>query len=186
MRVARQKGRHRDARASRARPRSRLYRTICPPSARRGPLCKTAVSGEVKWVLEQGQGVLSPEGELLALEGFVTDVTERVQARELLEVSNNVASTLELEPLLGLILDQLGAVVDYTDSSLLVFEGESWSRWATAGLLPRSRSWAPASRRSEVRSCERSSGAYSPSSSTTSAATLLWPGRTGRWWARSV
>jgi len=34
----------------------------------------------VKWVLEQGQGVYSPEGELICLGGFVTDVTERVEA----------------------------------------------------------------------------------------------------------
>ena len=69
----------------------------------------------------------------------VRDIRERAQAYELLErrvkertrelstlleVSNDVASTLELEPLLGLILDQLGTVVDYTDSSMLVFEGE--------------------------------------------------------------
>lgn len=42
----------------------------------------------------------------------------------LLEVSNNVASTLELEPLLGLILDQLKTVVDYADCSVLMVEGE--------------------------------------------------------------
>ncbi len=34
------------------------------------------VSGEEKWVWEQGRGVFDEEGELLALEGFVTDITE--------------------------------------------------------------------------------------------------------------
>jgi two-component system cell cycle sensor histidine kinase/response regulator CckA len=40
--------------------------------------------GEEKWVWEQGQGIFSPDGELLALEGFVTDVTERKRAEEAL------------------------------------------------------------------------------------------------------
>jgi diguanylate cyclase (GGDEF)-like protein/PAS domain S-box-containing protein len=34
-------------------------------------------NGEEKWVWEQGRGVVSPEGTLVALEGFVTDITER-------------------------------------------------------------------------------------------------------------
>ena len=42
----------------------------------------------------------------------------------LLEVSHNVASTLELKPLLGLILDQLKTVVDYSDASIITLEEE--------------------------------------------------------------
>lgn len=46
------------------------------------------------------------------------------QAQSLLEVSRSLTRILELEPLLGLILDQLKAVVDYTGASVLTLEGE--------------------------------------------------------------
>ncbi|HWZ17974.1 MAG TPA: PAS domain S-box protein, partial [Ktedonobacteraceae bacterium] len=54
---------------------------------------------------------------------------QRVEERtrelsSLLEISHTVASTLQLDPLLGLILDQLKTVVDYTGSAILVVEGE--------------------------------------------------------------
>jgi len=80
------------------------------------------------------------------------DITERVLAQQtleqrvqerthelstLLEVSRNVASTLELKPLLGLILDQLKAVVDYDGASILALEGDSLEVLAHRGPLPR-------------------------------------------------
>jgi signal transduction histidine kinase len=54
---------------------------------------------------------------------------QRVQERtrelsSLLEISHTVASTLQLKPLLGLILDQLRLVIDYTGSSILTVEGK--------------------------------------------------------------
>jgi len=81
----------------------------------------------------------------------VRDVTERVEAGQilerrveertrelstLLEVSHNVASTLELEPLLGLILDQLKAVVDYSGASILILEGKNLAILAHRGPIP--------------------------------------------------
>jgi PAS domain S-box-containing protein len=90
-----------------------------------------------KWVWERGQGVHGSDGKLTAIEGFITDITERVMARQnlerrvaertrelatLLEISHNVASTLELEPLLGLTLDHVGEVVAYDVASIMILD----------------------------------------------------------------
>jgi len=39
----------------------------------------------IKWAWEQGQGIFLPDGVLLALEGFVNDITERKMAEEALK-----------------------------------------------------------------------------------------------------
>ncbi|MCS7062198.1 MAG: histidine kinase [Anaerolineae bacterium] len=50
-------------------------------------------------------------------------VAERTrELSNLLQVSRDVASTLELEPLLGLILDRLKSVVDYTSCAIFTLE----------------------------------------------------------------
>jgi PAS domain S-box-containing protein len=41
-------------------------------------------SGDEKWMWEQGQGIFAPDGALLFLEGFITDVTERRRFEEAL------------------------------------------------------------------------------------------------------
>lgn len=44
--------------------------------------------GSVKWVWEQGVGVYSPQGELIALEGFITDINDRKLAELALQESH--------------------------------------------------------------------------------------------------
>jgi PAS domain S-box-containing protein len=78
-------------------------------------------------------------GGTLARLGVVRDVTERVHAIELLEqrvrertrelsaildVTNAVNATLELEPLLGLVLDRLGTIVEYSDAAIMLVDGD--------------------------------------------------------------
>lgn len=105
-----------------------------------------------KWVWEQGQGIRDPAGKVIALEGFITDISERVMAHQnleqrvdertrelstLLDISHNLASTLELEPLLDLILDQLGSVVKYDAASIMILEGDSLKILAYRGPIAR-------------------------------------------------
>lgn len=42
----------------------------------------TTASGEQKWVWEQGRGVYGPDGEVVALEGIIMDITDRKWAEE--------------------------------------------------------------------------------------------------------
>jgi len=93
-----------------------------------------------KWVWERGQGVHVANGRPRMVEGFITDITERMTARRhleqrvaertrelatLLEISHSVASTLELEPLLGLALDHLGEVVPYDAASTMILRDQT-------------------------------------------------------------
>jgi len=76
-----------------------------------------------------------------ALQSAYQTLEQRVEERTrelsiLLEVSHNVASTLELEPLLGLILDQLKVVVDYSGASILILEGKDLVILAHRGPIP--------------------------------------------------
>jgi PAS domain S-box-containing protein len=74
-----------------------------------------------------------------AVLGVVRDITNDVRAYELLEervaertkelsllldISRNVTTTLELQPLLELILDQLRTVVEYTGTAILALDGD--------------------------------------------------------------
>ena len=45
-------------------------------------------NGEMRWVWDQAQGVYSNKGELVYIEGLLTDITERKQAEEKLEWQN--------------------------------------------------------------------------------------------------
>lgn len=99
----------------------------------------TTAVGQEKLVWEQGQGVYSPAGTIQAVEGLITDVTDSVMTQQLLEqrvaerthelttlreVSRSIISTLELEPLLLLILDQLKEVIDYSGAAILMLHND--------------------------------------------------------------
>ena len=45
--------------------------------------------GEVKWVWEKGSGVFNEQGKVIALEGIITDITDRKRAEEELQLNND-------------------------------------------------------------------------------------------------
>jgi PAS domain S-box-containing protein len=49
-------------------------------------------AGEQKWVLEQGQGIFTSKGELLAIEGFISEITDKVQMQESIKESEHFLS----------------------------------------------------------------------------------------------
>jgi putative nucleotidyltransferase with HDIG domain len=55
-----------DAGLKKGMPFELVYRIISP-------------RGEVKWVWEKGRGILSPQGKIVAIEGFITDVSDQIQ-----------------------------------------------------------------------------------------------------------
>lgn len=76
----------------------------------------TSKSGELKWVWEQGLGVFSESGELIALEGLITDISEQKRSEEALLRSQTelTQQKLQLENTLH-ELQQTQAVLIHTE-----------------------------------------------------------------------
>ena len=77
-------------------------------------------AGLLYLLIRRHEAVLLRAGELL--ERRVVERTRELAT--LLTVSHTVVSTLELEPLLDIILEQLQNVVDYASASVFIREGE--------------------------------------------------------------
>jgi PAS domain S-box-containing protein len=76
-----------------------------------------AADGKSKWVWEQGCGVYTPDGEVIALEGLIVDITDRVIAqRKLAEAATYWTITFNALSDGVFILDEQGTVLRCNDS----------------------------------------------------------------------
>jgi len=75
-------------------------------------------NGEIKWVWEKGTGVYSESGELMAMEGFVTDVNERIKAEEALLRERDLAARLaETSPAGIAVVNKDGQIIFANDAA---------------------------------------------------------------------
>lgn len=75
-----------------------------------------------KWVLEKGNGVFDDGGDLLYLQGFITDITERIQIEEKIRLSEERMRILfEKNPQGLLLADRDGNIVSVNNSWLRMF-----------------------------------------------------------------
>ncbi len=90
----------------------------------------------LRWVWERGRGVFGEEGELLRLEGFITDVTERHEAGERLRrqmeqlralrtIDLAIMGSLDLRITLDVVLDQATARLGVDAGAVLTFDAEA-------------------------------------------------------------
>jgi len=78
----------------------------------------TTATGEEKWVWEQGQGVFSPDGEVVALEGFITDITDRSKAEKALQESETRIRAILETAVDGIITINKNGIVESVNSAV--------------------------------------------------------------------
>jgi two-component system nitrate/nitrite sensor histidine kinase NarX len=119
---------------------------VCP-SAKEGPatvtlaasagleprFCLARPDGSERWLRARSFPIYDAAGHLDRIAGVIQDITEQVQSYQLLEqranertrelstllaISHQMASVLEVKPLLARILDELANIVDYTSATI--------------------------------------------------------------------
>lgn len=79
--------------------------------------------GKEKWVWEKGSGVFSPKGELLFIEGFIADVTQRKQYEiEVLASRESYRNLIEQSPD-GVVIERLSGEVIFANQAALKIMG---------------------------------------------------------------
>ncbi|WP_017715622.1 adenylate/guanylate cyclase domain-containing protein [Kamptonema formosum] len=98
----------------------------------------STATGQLKWVWEQGQGIFDPNGELLYLEGLITDITDRKQAEEevqlLLTIGQAISAGPDFDTAIEVALQQVCETAGW-------IYGEAWIPTTDGSALICSKSW---------------------------------------------
>ena len=88
--------------------------------------------GSERWVWEQGKGIYGPTGEAIALEGFITDITEHKRAEQaLVEASQRLEAHLENSPLAVVEFDPGFRITRWSEAAERLF---GWTADEVLGL----------------------------------------------------
>ncbi len=133
----------------------------------------TTATGEQKWVWEQGQGIFSTTRELLALEGFITDITEQKRAAEELQLLQTLTQVISEAPNFAAAIEL--ALCEVCEATRWDY-GEAWVKSSDGTILECLTAWCSShsiQQRGEVGETGRR-GAKKAISSTNNGQEALW------------
>lgn len=84
----------------------------------------TTASGQQKWVSEQGRALSDDQGQIQAIEGFITDITDRVQAQAFDAITGTLTSTLDMDVVMNRLLQELKRIVPHDAANIMLIEGD--------------------------------------------------------------
>jgi PAS domain S-box-containing protein len=86
------------------------------------------IAGDYKWVWEKGRGIFDDNGELLFLEGFISDLSWRKRNEEVQKVVFNIANAVNvtgtLVELSSLIRNELSKIIDTQNFFIALYNKE--------------------------------------------------------------
>lgn len=93
--------------------------------------------GAHKWVWERGQGVFDEAGELIALEGLITDISARIQAEQALrESEQRLRTIIEAEPECVKLVAPGGILVQMNRAGLSMVEADHAEQIVGRSIYP--------------------------------------------------